>query len=104
MRCQDENRTEGEEKKTKKHGTILVVSSPKLVLKGVSLLSFGFGLPALIFFIKSSLFRIRSCKSSELIPSFMKLYSYSDFVYFMHTLKLGMKRGLGGQTRGPKTG
>jgi hypothetical protein len=53
----------------------------------------GFALPATpvlpIFFIKSSLIRMKDCKSCQLVPSFIK--TLLSFIGFMATLKLGMK-------------
>jgi hypothetical protein len=50
----------------------------------------------LVFFIKSSLAKIRSWKSSNQLPNFMKQYPNS--LTFMATLKLGMNQGLVDQT------
>jgi hypothetical protein len=46
------------------------------------------------FFIKSTLAKIRSCKSSELRPELVP-----NFAQFLDTLKMGMKQGLEGETK-----
>jgi hypothetical protein len=45
----------------------------------------------------------KSCKPSELIPSFMKQYPIS-LIFQLGTLKLGVKQGLQGQTRTQRQG
>jgi hypothetical protein len=50
-----------------------------------------------IFFIVSRLVNIRSCKSSELIPSFMKWYTILLTLQVLS--KLGMKQQLENQAR-----
>jgi hypothetical protein len=66
-----------------------------LILTGI-----WFVLPAhallLIFFINSSLVKIKCCKPLELVPSFINRYPVSH-TSWLH--KLGMKQGLQGQTR-----
>jgi len=52
--------------------------------------------------LKSSLVRIGLCRSSELIPSFMKRYPI--LLTFADTIKLGMKQGLEDQTRAHRQG
>jgi len=70
-----------------------MVFSRKLILRGI-----WFALPApallLIFFINSSLVKIKCCNSLELVP--INRYPVSHTLW-LH--KLGMKQGLQGQTR-----
>ncbi len=58
--------------------------------------------------LDQSLMRLRSCKSSELISSFMKRFSIllgSQFgTLYIDTFKLGMKQGLGAQTKAERQG
>ncbi len=83
----------------KKQEETKLVFSPKLILTGI-----WFALPApapapallLIFFINSSLVKIKCCNSLELVPSFINRYPVSH-TSWLH--KLGMKQALQGQTR-----
>ncbi len=80
MRSQEESRTQGGRKKKRKEGTKLVIFfPPKLLLRVVSPPNFGFALPVPLVFTAAhfppenqAIVRIRSCKSSEFIASFMK--------------------------------
>jgi hypothetical protein len=56
----------------------------------------------IISFVESSLVRIGLCKSSELIPSFMKRYPI--FLTVTDTIKLRMKQGLEDQTSAHRQG
>jgi hypothetical protein len=66
-----------------------------LILTGIW---FALSAPALllIFFINSSLVKIKFCKSLELVPNFINRYPVSH-TSWLH--KSGMKQGLHGQTR-----
>lgn len=71
---------------------------------GFALISCAFTVAHILHKIKTNFVRIKSCKSFELVPSFMK--QYTVFTHFsMATLKLGLKQGgIAGSKRGPKTG
>ncbi len=62
---------------------------------------FAFSAPSLLLklFIMSSFVKIKSCKSSELIPCCIKQYQFS-----LATVKLRMKQGIHGQTRTQRQG
>jgi len=58
----------------------------------------------LIFLVKFKLRHNETCKSAELIPSFMKRITQFVFACFQDTLKLGMEQGLEGQSKGRRQG
>ncbi len=94
----DKNEKSGGKQITlKKQVTKLVVSSKLVIREFHPQFALATPLMLFIFFIVSRLVNIRSCKSSELIPSFMKWYTILLTLQVLS--KLGMKQQLENQAR-----